>query len=52
MSRHQEYLEDVLDWLTAIERFACGDISGDLLDSLTGDLFDNWEDMNMLRSLG
>lgn len=47
----QDYLEAVLDWITAIERFACGDISGELLDSLTRDLFDDYDEINMLRSL-
>lgn len=51
-----DYLEAVLDWVGAVERFACvapgcEHMSGELLDSITRDLFDDFEEMNMLRSL-
>jgi hypothetical protein len=56
VSRYVAYLEAVADWQTAVERFACTaegceHMSGELLDSITGDLLDDHEEMHMLRSL-
>lgn len=33
---------DILDWVDDIEKYACGDISGEVLDLVTGELFDAW----------